>query len=46
MKISMGKFEGRYETSDEENGFLKLLGGIELVKNGDQKLLKAIRRKQ
>jgi len=46
MKISMGKFEGRYETSEEEKRFLKLLGGIELVKNGDQKLLNAIRRKQ
>ncbi len=46
MKISMGKFEGRYETSEEEKRFLKLLGGIELVKNGDQKLLTAIRRKK
>lgn len=32
MKIYMGKFEGIFENSDEENMFLKMLSGIEVVK--------------
>jgi hypothetical protein len=35
MKISMGKFDGIYECSDEENKFLKMLSGIQIIKNGD-----------